>query len=90
MEIAEYAFDGLLVYGNHDEELLKEVQDNLNTTFPTLNMTLTIKQPSKVISKEYLENLDDIDEVYEHETYEFQKKDFETTHCKIIKKILFY
>ena len=89
LEIAEYAFDGLLVYGNHDEELLKEVQDNLNTTFPTLNMTLTIKQPSKVISKEYLENLDDIDEVYEHETYEFQKKDFETTHCKIINKSFF-
>ena len=52
-------------------------------------MTLTIKPPSRVITKEYLENLDDIDEVYEHETYDFQKKNFETTHCKIINKSFF-
>ena len=39
-------------------------------------MTLTIiKPPSRVITKEYLENLEDIEE--EHETYEYQKRQFE-------------
>ena len=87
LEIAQYAFDGLLVYGIHGEDLLKYVQDYLNTTFPDLNMTLTIKPPSRVITKEYLENLEDIEE--EHETYEYQKRQFEKTHCKIINKAFF-
>ena len=56
-EIAQYAFDGLLVYGIHGEDLLKYVEDYLNMTFPDLNMTLTIKPPSRVITKEYLEIL---------------------------------
>ena len=75
MEIAQYAFDGLLVYGIHGEDLLKYVQDYLNTFFPDLNMTLTIKPPSRVITKKNLENLEDIEE--EHETYEYQKRQFE-------------
>ena len=75
MEIAQYAFEGLLVYGIHGEDLTKYVQDYLNTTFPDLNMTFTIKLPSRVITKEYLENLEDIEE--EHETYECQKRQFE-------------
>jgi len=91
LEIAEYAFDGILVYGNfYDKpELLQEMTDYLNETFPYLNMTLTMKQHSKAISREYLENLDDVDEVFEHETYDFMKKEFEKTHCKIVNKSMF-
>lgn len=91
LEIAEYAFDGILVYGNfYDKpETLQEMQEYLNDDFPDLNMTLTMKPHSKAISKEYLENLDDLDEVLEHETYEYMKKDFEKNHCKIINKSMF-
>ena len=89
LEIAEYAFDGLLVYGIHGEDLLKEVQDSLNATFPDLNMILTIKPPSRIITKEYLENLEEIEDTQEHETYEYQKRHFEMVHCKIINKAFF-
>jgi hypothetical protein len=58
---------------------------NIEGSFVDLNY----EQPSKEISKEYLENLDDIDKVYEHETYEFEKKDFKRTRCKIINKSFF-
>jgi hypothetical protein len=91
LEIAEYAFDGILVYGNFYDnlEMLKEMEDHLNNDFPDLNMTLTMKQHSKAISIEYLENLDDIDEVFEYETYDYMKKEFEKTHCKIVNKSMF-
>ena len=41
LEIAEYAFDGLLVYGDYynDPSFVQEIQDHLNNTFETLNMT---------------------------------------------------
>jgi hypothetical protein len=91
LEIAEYAFDGILVYGDfYDKpEMLQEMTDYVNEEFPDLNITLTMKQHSKAISSEYLENLDELDEVLEHETYEFMKTDFEKTHCKIINKSMF-
>lgn len=90
LEIAEYAFDGILVYGNFydDPKMLQEMQDYLNEAFTDLNMTLTMKPHSKAISQEYLENLD-LDEVLEHETYDYMKTDFEKNHCKIINKSLF-
>jgi hypothetical protein len=91
LEIAEYAFDGILVYGNfYDKpETLQEMQDYLNEAFPDLNMTLTMKPHSKAISQEYLENLDEPSEIDEESTYEYMKQEFELTHCKIINKSLF-
>ena len=91
LDIAQYAFDGILVYGDFYEkpELLKDMEDHLNEEFPDLNMTLVMKQHSKAISREYLENLDEIERTSEQETYEYMKVDFEKTHCKIINKSLF-
>lgn len=91
LEVAEYAFDGILVYGSFYEcpSILKEMEDYLNSDFPKLNMTLTMKSHSKVISEEYLKNLDEIQEIDEHHIYENIKKDFEKTHFKIINKSLF-
>lgn len=85
LEIAEYAFDGILVYGNfYDKpEILQEMTDYLNESFPDLNMTLTMKQHSKAISREYLENLDDVDEVFEHETYDYMKKSLRNPTVKL-------
>ena len=91
LEIAEYAFDGILVYGNFydNPNMLKEMEDHLNDDFPDLNMTLTMKPHSKAISKEYLENLDELSELDEEHAYEYMKKEFEKTHAKIINKSLF-
>ena len=91
LEIAEYAFDGILVYGNfyEDNTILNGMTEHLNNDFPELNMVLTMKQHSKAISRDYLDNLDEPCEIDETNTYEYMKKDFETTHCKIINKALF-
>jgi hypothetical protein len=88
LEIAEYAFDGLLVYGDYynDPSFVQEIQDHLNNTFETLNMTLTMKPHSTTITYDYLENLDDVEEIDEHETYDYMKEEFEKTHFKIINK----
>jgi len=91
LEIAEYAFDGLLVYGvfYDNPDMLKDMTDYVNAQFPDLNMSLTMKPHSTVISMDYLENLDDVEEVLEHETYAFMKTEFEKKHCKIINKSMF-
>ena len=88
LEIAEFAFDGLLVYGDYynDPSFVQEIQDYLNNTFETLNMTLTMKPHSTTITYDYLENLDDVEEIDEHETYDCMKEEFEKTHFKIINK----
>lgn len=91
IEIAEYAFDGILPYGDfyENDDVRKEMQEKLNTDFPNLNMTLTMKPHSKVITKEYLENLEEVDEIDKNHKYENIKKEFEKTHFKIINKSLF-
>ena len=91
LEVAEYAFDGILVYGNFYEDslMLKEMEDYLNSEFPELNMTLTMKSHSKAIPIDYLENLEELEEIDEEHIYENIKHKFEKTHFKIINKSLF-
>jgi len=91
MEVAEYAFDGILVYGNFYErpDILKEMEDYLNNEFPDLNMTLTMKPHSKVIPMEYLENLEELQEIDDNHLYENMKNEFEKSHFKIINKSIF-
>ena len=88
LERAEYAFDGLLVYGDYynDPSFVQEVQDHLNNTFETLNMTLTMKPHSTAITYDYLENLEVVEKIDEHETYDYMNEEFEKTHFKIINK----
>ena len=87
LEIAQYAFDGLLVYNIHGEDLLKYVEDYLNTTFPDLNLTLTIKPPSRVITKEYLENLEKLKRNMKRMS--IKSVNLKKTHCKILNKAFF-
>ena len=91
LEIAEYAFDGILVYGQFYDrpEMLSDMQAYVNETFPNLNMTLTMKPHSQVITAEYLEHLEEPVFVAEEETYAYMKKEFERTHCKIVQKSMF-
>jgi len=91
LEIAEYAFDGLLVYGNfyQDTEFLTNMQDHINNEFEDLNMVLTYKQHSTAISYDYLNNLEDTDEIDEDQTYDNMKTEFEKNHFKIINKSFF-
>jgi hypothetical protein len=90
-EVAEYAFDGILVYGNFydDPSILQGMTNHINQAFPDLNMTLTMKPHSQILSCNYLETLDEVEEVLEQETYAYMKKDFEQTHCKIVNKSMF-
>ena len=46
-------------------------------------MTLTMKPHSTTITYDYLENLDDVEEIDEQETYEYMKEEFEKTHFKL-------
>ncbi len=91
MEIAEYAFDGCLIYGNlyENEIFLKDITDYINNQFPDLNMVLTYKKHSEVISYEFLDNLEEVAELDETETYEYMKEEFEKNHFKIINKSFF-
>jgi len=52
-------------------------------------MTLTMKPHSTTITYDHLENLDDVEEIDEHETYDYMKEEFEKTHFKIINKSIF-
>jgi hypothetical protein len=91
IEIAEYAFDGLLVYGDFYDQpnLLKEMEHYLNAEYPDLNMTLMMKSHSQVITTDFLTSLDEPEEIDKEHCYEEMKKDFEKTHFKIIHKSLF-
>ena len=40
-------------------------------------MTLTMKPHSTTITYDYLENLDDVEEIDEHVTYDYMKEEFE-------------
>lgn len=91
LEIAEYAFDGLLVYGNfyQDAEFLTKMQDHVNHEFKDLNMVLTYKPHSTAITEDYLNLLQESVDVDDDETYDSMKKDFEKNHFKIINKSFF-
>ena len=91
MEIAEYAYDGLLVYGNlyQDIDFLNHMQNHVNHEFKDLNMVLTYKPHSNVITEDYLNSLEDTFDIDENETYDGMKKEFEKIHFKIINKSFF-
>lgn len=96
IEVAEYAFDGMLVYGDYydDAEFLKELTDYVNAKFENLNMVFTYKHHNNII-----EDFCDLDTPLEtqpyrggecaEDIYEELKLDFEKTHSKIISKGLF-
>jgi len=90
-EIAQYAFDGILVYGDFydDNEFLQEMTDFVNEAHTDLNMVLTMKQHSKTISYEFLDNLEENNEPTEEEKYAYIKDNFEKSHAKIINNGLF-
>jgi len=91
LEIAEYAFDGLLVYGNfyQDNEFLTNMQDHINDDFEDLNMVLTYKQHSTAIPYDYLNNLEDPTIIDDEQTYFYMKTEFEKNHFKIINRSFF-
>jgi len=90
IEVAEYAFDGMLVYGDYydDAEFLKELTEYVNAKFENLNMVFTYKLHNNII-----EDFCDLDTPLEQEqdkeetdSYEAIKAEFEKTHSKIISK----
>ena len=49
IEICAPMFDGCMPYGIHDESLLRELEDAINSEFPGLDMKLTLKTHSNEI-----------------------------------------
>jgi hypothetical protein len=84
LEIACLSFDGLLIYGDADENLLTELETEINDYFDGMDMKLKIKEHSDVITDELLESIPLIDD--DLPSYENLKKEFEEKHAKIINK----
>lgn len=83
------AFDGLMIDGNHYEnkQLLKDLENHINSNFEGLNMKLDYKEhdTSIVIPDDFDENTKN--EI--NDEYLLWKKEFELTHAKIIDRSLF-
>jgi len=90
IEIGVLMFDGLMVYGNHYEnlQLLRDLEILINNKFIGLNITFTFKQHSdEIVISEDHETYDP--ERSDDDCYLSIKKEFEKTHAKIINKALF-
>ena len=92
IEVAAPMFDGCMIYGNYydNKELLQELENKINLTFPELNMKLSYKNHCKdIIMPEDFEipsskaNEDDIN------SFKKVSEEFEKTHCKISNKSIF-
>lgn len=86
IEIASPMFDGLLVYGNfyNDPNIIKELEETIETKFQGLNMKLKMKPHSNVIQAKDLEKINLVEK--SGRTYQDMKEEFERDHCKIIMK----
>lgn len=90
IEIAVLMFDGLLIYGNHYEnlQLLRDLETLINNKLIGLNMIFSFKEHSnEIVIPEELETYDA--ERSNDDCYLSIKKEFEKTHSKIINKALF-
>lgn len=93
IEILAPMFDGCMVYGvyYHNEELLIELEDAINTAFSGLNMKLTLKEHSKDIVMPTDFEIPKTEKPKEENINSFTKMatEFEKTHCKISNKAVF-
>ena len=90
IEICCPMFDGVLVYGDHydDNELLDELTEVVEETFPGLEMKWTYKthDDSITMPADFEPSSKKIEKM---KTYEQVKAEFEATHLKIINRSLF-
>lgn len=90
IEICSPMFDGCMVYGIHNDEILVKLENAINSEFSQLNMKLSLKEhcqdiqmpdnfeiPSKAPKDEELNSFDKVAEL------------FEKHHCKIVNKSIF-
>jgi len=88
IEITTLMYDGLMIYGDINDELLTEMEDEIYTKIG-VNIELTTKEHSKVITDECLEELDEVEEYDKDKSFESMRDVFEKNHCKIVNKALF-
>jgi hypothetical protein len=94
IEIASLMFDGLLIYGNYynDNELIKALENVINSEFPEINMKITYKPHYDIIkipktwngSNSLKLSLKD-----DPKSFDNMIIDFEKTHAKLINKSCF-
>lgn len=89
-EICAPMFDGVLIYGEHCDSLLRTLEDKINAEFPRLEMKLTFKEHSNNIVMPNDFKIPDAKKILnENKSFESVSKEFEKTHCKIINKSIF-
>ena len=84
------AFDGLMIDGDcyKNLELLKKIEERINTRFENLNMELDYKEHDGTIQIPPEFKIDD--KIFkEEDPYNIWKIEFEKTHSKIINKSIF-
>jgi hypothetical protein len=93
IKIMSYMFDGLLVYGNHysDLELLKTIEDTIETEIPDMNMKLAFKQHDNTIPMDDTFEVIPVDKFFEPEVNTFENvcAEFEKNKFKVINKACF-
>lgn len=88
IEISVLMFDGLMPYGNFydDSDLLKEIEQHVETKFEGLNMKFTYKEHKNVIQ---LPTDYQVEKEVNMLSFEIVSDEFEKQHAKIINKGVF-
>jgi len=91
IEILSLMFDGLMMYGNHynNIELLKEITEKVESAFPQLGMVWCYKEHSNTLNIPEDYSIPEEIVVNPDNNFESVSKQFEKTHCKIADKSFF-
>jgi hypothetical protein len=89
LEVAVYAFDGCMVYGNHynDSELLQSITQSVNSEFPGLNMQWDFKEHNNEL--QIPDGWIPQDNTNPLNVYQDKASEFNLTHTKINNSKIF-
>jgi hypothetical protein len=91
IEICAPMFDGCMIYGTYNKEILVKLERVINDEFPQLDMKLSLKDHCKDIQMPEDFQIPQLNVVKEEDIQSFAKlaAEFEKTHCKISNKSVF-
>jgi hypothetical protein len=89
IEICSLMFDGLMMYGNQNQELLDEITEFVNSKFEGLDMVFAYKEHSQLIQMPADFQIEEKQEIILQRPFSKVADEFEKTHCKINDKGFF-
>lgn len=90
IEICSPMFDGCMIYGIHNEEILKNLETAVNNEFQRLDMKLSLKEHCKdIIMPEEFEVPSQAPKQEDLNCFDKVATEFEKQHCKIVNKAIF-